>query len=107
MLKVKNRPFMTIPEVSEEFGFPASTVRRLIQDEAFPVMKVGRTTYIMREAFEGYLSSVSSMSDSSTSQAGYTANMSTGTGDNETVETTESIETVETAATEETKEVKR
>ena len=58
MLKVKNRPFMTVPEVSNEFGFPASTVRRLIQDGAFPVMKVGRTTYIMREAFEGYLRSL-------------------------------------------------
>lgn len=62
MLKNNNRPFMTVPEISEEFGFPVSTLKTLINQGAFPVMKVGRNTYVMREAFLSYLSSLSASS---------------------------------------------
>ena len=64
MLKTKkptNRPFLTIPEVAEEYSFPVATVRSLVKQEAFPVMKVRSATYVMREAFEAYLTSVGSM----------------------------------------------
>ena len=50
---------MTIPECAEEFGFPVATVRRLVQDGAFPVMKVGSASYILRETFSQYLASFS------------------------------------------------
>ncbi len=52
---------MTIPECAEEFGFPVATVRRLVQDGAFPVMKVGSASYILRETFSQYLASFSFM----------------------------------------------
>lgn len=59
MLKQRNRPFLTIPECAEEFSFPVATVRRLVQDGAFPVMKVGSANYIMRETFAEFLSKFS------------------------------------------------
>ena len=58
MLKQENRPFLTIPEVSREFGFPVTTIKTLIAQKAFPVMKVGKAIYIMRGAFEKYLEEI-------------------------------------------------
>ena len=57
MLKTTNRPFLTIPECADEFGFPVATIRSLVKQEAFPVMKVGSAVYIMRETFSQYLQS--------------------------------------------------
>mgnify|MGYP002627072399 CR=1 FL=1 len=52
------RPFLTIPECAKEFGFPVATIRSLVKQEAFPVMKVGSAAYIMRETFSTYLQSL-------------------------------------------------
>ena len=74
MLKNNKRPFMTVPEISGEFGFPVSTLKTLISQGAFPVMKVGRNTYVMREAFLSYLSSLSASSLSTNSLSASSGN---------------------------------
>ena len=81
MLKNNKRPFMTVPEISGEFGFPVSTLKTLISQGAFPVMKVGRNTYVMREAFLSYLSSLSASSLSTNSLSASSGNsLSTSSG---------------------------
>ena len=81
MLKVvskETRPFLSIPECAEEFGFPVATIRNLIKQDAFPVMKVGRVTYVMRDVFKRFVESG-------------------GVADKKTAEITKTAETAETA----------
>jgi hypothetical protein len=47
----------TIKQVSQEYDFPEWGLRGLVKRQAFPTIKCGNRTYIVREIFENFLKS--------------------------------------------------
>lgn len=46
---------MTIKETSKTFGFPEYAIRTLVKQGRFPVIQVGKRSYIVKAVFEDYL----------------------------------------------------
>ena len=49
-LSAENKSILTIPETSEQFGFPESALRNLVKANEIPVVRVGNRVYITRDA---------------------------------------------------------
>ena len=52
---MEQKPALTIRETAQTFGFPEYAVRTLVKQGRFPVIQVGKRSYIVRAVFEEYL----------------------------------------------------
>ena len=54
-IKTENKSILTIPEASEQYGFPHQALRKLVKAGEIPIIKVGNRVYITRAVMEEYL----------------------------------------------------
>jgi hypothetical protein len=56
------KTFLTIPEAAKESGYSLRHMRRILEEEGVPVVKIGRKIFLHRPTFEERFREIASQS---------------------------------------------